>query len=168
MMKSQANNFSDNLKPSETACFVAFENEQLRFLFLHNNKVKQEITLHAGYKLLVKKFFKNEIPTFSETDYAINYIEDELMSDKSLLLNNKELNTKDQRITNLLLKNKITDGMIIRQQVEDLFSRYARVITGAPASILDAGIDREDFSVLLVVREIMHHLDFDVLNVIRE
>ncbi|MGE0079352.1 MAG: hypothetical protein AB7S48_15940 [Bacteroidales bacterium] len=143
---------------------LTIEDDLLIFKMQQDNKVIQEVALNAGYRFIANKFFEHEIPTESETDYAINYIEDELMSNKTLQQNNKELYTSDSTIIGVLRKNSITTTINSRQSIEDLFSRYARVIVGAPASELPAAITRNDFAAILVLREILHHLNFEVLK----
>lgn len=165
-MGNQKEIHPDNLSSSEIQIQLILENELLRFRMMDGIDMKQEIVLKLGYRFIAGRFFKHEIPTFDETDYAINYIEDELMSDKTLLQSNKELFTADNKIKDVFQKNKITGNPITRQRVEDLFNRYARAIMGAPLSTLNAGINAEDFAIILVLREIMHHLDFDVLKCI--
>lgn len=163
-MKSHNDMHPERALFSEYNVQLEMETEWLKFQFIKDTEVKQEIALRVGYRLITNRFFKHEIPTFDETDYAINYIEDALMSDKTLLQSNKELITSDDKIITLFRKNKISGYAITRRSVEDLFSQYARVVMGAPVSTLEAGITAEDFAILLILREIMHHLDFEVLK----
>ncbi len=139
---------------------VNFEDEILRFQFVENDDFKDEILLKAGFRFLAKTFFRNDIPTEAETEYAINYIEDELMSNKKLLNNNETLFTSDEKVADLFHKNGIDKTEYTRQEIESLFNAYASVVMGKPSSLIPVKITREDFALLLTLREIMHHLDF--------
>ena len=133
---------------------------------MRDNQLNKEIILPAGYQYLVERFFKHDIPTDSETEYAINYIEDELMSNTELQNNQENLYSADKKLINIFHKNGIEAHYQSRKSIEDLFSQYARVIIGASASELQTNITREDFATVLVLREIMHHLDFEALTLI--
>ncbi len=134
--------------------------------FRYNNasKLPGISTLPLGYQMIAKQFFKKEIPTDSETDYAINYIEDELMLHPELKGGKQSLLTTDDMLKAIFVKNKLTADTFSRQRVEDLFTDYARVAMGTPASFMDVEVTREDFAALLVLREIMHHLDFEQIK----
>ncbi len=145
---------------------LSFEKDELQFQYFQDNELQKEIRLPAGYGLVADKFFHQPIPTDAETDYAINYIEDELMSNSELTQNNEVLLTADENLIELFRKNELNENVYTRQAVEDLFSSYARVIMGAPTFYLKAEITATDFAILLVLREIMHHLNFDSINLL--
>ena len=157
---------TNNTQTAGTIRLLHIGSETATFQRRENNTVTQEIKLETGYRYLVDKFFKQEIPTDAETDYAINYIEDQLMSDRNLLHTNEQLVSSDKLLIELFRKNELLADSYSRQNVEDLFSRYARVIMGAPASELNTPITRTDFAILLLLREIMHHLGFETINLI--
>ena len=145
-------------------CWLIMEEEWLRFQFQQEKEITNEVTLPLGYKLLVTKFFKQDIPTEAETEYAINYIEDELMSNKTLRNELKELYIPDKRILEVFQKNGSSDYSYSRQRVEDLFSRYAYTIMGGAITETQSAITREDFSTILILREILHHLNFETIH----
>jgi len=145
---------------------LSFEEDKLQFQYFQDNELQKEIKLPAGYGLVAGKFFHHPIPTDAETDYAINYIEDELMSNSELTQHDEKLFTADENLIELFRKNELYENVYTRQEVEDLFSSYARVIMGAPSFYLKAEITAKDFSILLVLREIMHHLDFDSIQLL--
>jgi len=153
----------NNIQNNATRFLTIGENE-LIFQFIQDNESNKEIILPVGYQSLVESFFKRDIPSESETEYAINYIEDELMSNTELQNNHANLYSADKNIINIFRKNGIDTDSLSRRSIEDLFSQYARVVMGAPASELQTKITREDFATVLVLREIMHHLDFEALT----
>lgn len=155
-----------NVNPvnSQFNCQLTIEKNELLFQYLLKDAIQKEIKLPAGYEFISSKFFLHPIPTDAETDYAINYIEDELMSNRELLQHNEKLYSADERLMTIFFKNELPNDSLSRQTVEDLFNRYARVIMGAPLSSIKVEITAEDFAILLLLREIMHHLNFDSIN----
>jgi hypothetical protein len=86
------------------------------------------------------------------------------MSNKELQNRDETLISKDQALVAVFHKNGRENGIYYRKNAEELFSQYARVITGAPGSGINTVITREDFAIVLLLREIMHHLRFDSIN----
>lgn len=147
-------------------CFLNIEKEVLTFQFQKDNEIVKQITLNAGYKRISDTFFERDIPNEAEIEFAINSIEDELMHNKDLLGRKGYLFTSDRNLIAIFKKNGLNELTYSRQGVEDLFSKYARVMMGAPSSEIDAEITREDVAIVLILREIMHHLDFEELRII--
>ena len=145
-------------------CHLTIKKEELLFQYFQDDTIQKEIKLPAGYEFIWSKFFQHPIPTDAEIDYAINYIEDALMSNKELLNHNKEIYSGDKKLIAVFQKNELTNDFLSRLAVEDLFNRYARVIMGAPLSSIKAEITAEDCAILLILREIMHHLNFDTIR----
>ncbi|HSH42618.1 MAG TPA: hypothetical protein VK973_10900, partial [Arenicellales bacterium] len=154
-----------DMAPEGSNCLLNMEEDVLRFQFQKDNETVKQITLNSGYKRIADTFFKRNIPNEAEIESAINCIEDELMSNKGLLGRKGYLFSSDRKLISIFNKNGLVEHSYSRQSVEDLFSRYARVMMGAPASEVDAEITREDVAIILVLREIMHHLDFEELRI---
>jgi len=150
-------------KQTQSIRLINFEEDQVRFQFIDEDVLRMEKLLKTGYRYISDTFFKHDIPTEAETEYAINYIEDQLMSQKELLNNNETLVCTDSLLSDIFIKNEMQQNVYSRQQVEDLFNRYAYVIMGASSSRLNTAIVKEDFAFLLVIREIMHHLNFEAI-----
>ncbi|GET23321.1 hypothetical protein [Prolixibacter denitrificans] len=145
---------------------LAIEKEILRFQFLVNHSLQKEITLEAGYQTIANRFFQQDIPTEAETEYAINYIEDELMSSKDLLNRNEILISSDEHMAEVFRKNDFAQSRYSRREVESLFSQYASIITGRPSSLNRQSVTREDFATILLLREITHHLGFEAIDLV--
>ena len=163
-MKSGEEGTPDKKWLAGETCFVTMEKNWLKFQFRQDNNITGEIVLQAGYELVAGKFFRHDIPTEGETDYAINYIEDELMSRYELRNNKEDLYSSDKNIIDILCKNGLHDNSCSRQDIEDLFSRYAHVVMGGPESGLPVDITPNDYTTILILREIMHHLNFRTLH----
>lgn len=146
-------------------CSLKIEKEVLTIQFWKDNRIARQFTLKAGYKRISDTFFKQNIPTEAEIDSAINFIEDDLMSDRELLGRKGYLFTSGKKLVGIFHKNGLNEHTYSRQNVESLFAQYARVMMGAPSSELNAEITREDVAILLVLREVMHHLDFEELRI---
>lgn len=143
---------------------LIIEGEQTHFRFLTNDHLEKELSLGTGYQHLVQTFFKSALPTEAETEYAINFIEDELMSNKELLNNEEQLICEQNHYTNLFRKNGLEQSVLTRREVEDLFANYAYVIMGGRAMEKSVEIRSHDFALLLLLREIMHHLNFETIT----
>lgn len=145
-------------------CLLKIEEKVLTLQFRKDNEIVQQTTFNAGYKTIADTFFKRNIPNEAEMEIAINSIEDELMRTKELPERKGPLFNSDRTLSALFNKNGLTEQTYSRQSVENLFSGYARVLMGAPSSEIDAEITREDVATLLILREVMHHLDFEELR----
>ncbi len=123
-----------------------------------------EVQTDLGYAAIAKRFFKNEIPTEAETEYAINFIEDTLMANKSLPQHFETLYWADEVLQEIFERNELQQTIVSRQNVEDLFTVYARVVMGAPGSFMNVEVTAEGFARLLIVRELLHHLDIQKME----
>lgn len=149
-----------------TVRLLSIEKEVLRFQFLVNHSLQKEIALKAGYQTIADRFFRQDISTEAETEYAINYIEDELMSCKDLLNRKEILVSSDEHLAEVFRKNDFTQSKYSRHEVESLFSQYASIITGRPSSLNRQTVTREDFATILLLREITHHLGFEAIDLV--
>ncbi|GET26090.1 hypothetical protein [Prolixibacter sp. NT017] len=165
-MKNQERIQKITEKYSGTVRLLSIEKEVLRFQSLSNHSLEKEITLEAGYQTIAGRFFRQDIPTEAETEYAINYIEDTLMSSKDLLNRNEVLVSSDEDLAEVFRKNGFTQSTFSRREVENLFTQYAYVVIGRPSSIQRSSVTREDFATILLLREITHHLGFEVIDLV--
>ncbi|MFB6318613.1 hypothetical protein [Saccharicrinis sp. FJH54] len=163
-MKNSVRDLEERKVSNEMKSFLILDREILSFQKLRDDVVAQEIHIKAGYEFISGKFFRHDIPTYDETDYAINHIEDQLMIHKSRIQSSRVLYTSDEALKNVFRKNDLYENSYSRESIENLFSSYARVIMGAPISELKEGIAKKDYAIVLLLREIMHHLDFEFLN----
>ena len=142
-----------------------FETDHTIFEFYDNDILDQQITLPIGYQSLANKYFKSGIPTEAGAEYAINDIEDALMSNRSLINKDATLVANNKLLAETLLKNGLNQEVHSRKTIEDLFNNFARIIMGSPNSMLSTELSGEAFALILILREILHHLDFDSIKV---
>jgi hypothetical protein len=145
---------------------LSIEKEILRFEYLKERTLTNEIVLKAGYEYISSTFYKHEIPTESEIEYAINHIEDELMSSKELLNNNEKLVCTDMLLIELLRKNGELKETYTSRNIEDIFSKYANLSMGEPLARSGLSTTKDDFAIILALREIMHHLKFKEISIL--
>lgn len=152
----------DVLGEPGTVRLLRLEKEELVFEFYEEKELRNEIRLKAGYAFLTQRFFHHEIPTESEIEYAINTIEDELMSRLNELRNqNEKLVCADEQLADIFIRNDEVKDSYSRQNIEALFTRYAYVSMGQPLAVSQLSVKPYDFALLLLLREIVHHLDFE-------
>lgn len=137
--------------------------ENITFVYIENMENKIEKEVNIGYIKISKSFFKSKIPTESEVENAINYIEDELMKDKELVSSGEELISEDKGIREIL-GNKESYS---REEMEEIFTKYALLSMGQSAVFNKIEINHEKYAKLLVLREIMHHLNFKKIILIK-
>lgn len=138
--------------------------EVVTFDFFAENGIQSTITLPIGSEQMVRKYLKHEIPTEAETEYAINYIEDELMSKKELKNQGEVLVYNDPDVHEILQKNGMEGNSISRKTIESIFTEYAYIVMGRPASLGITEFNALDFATLLLLREITHHLNFEEIK----
>jgi exopolyphosphatase/pppGpp-phosphohydrolase len=115
-----------------------------------------------------RQFFRHEPPTPDEVEYAINLVEDELEKAAAVLARGSALYTSDPVLRSIALLAGIPDqpSMILgRDAMERLFTRFAALSQGRPASTDVIPVDAEFSAALLIFREIMHHLGFTEITV---
>lgn len=146
--------------------YMKFEEESLLFRFSNDRSSTQtEISLPLGYAYVSKRFFKKEMPTESEVEYAINYIEDQLMSNKALIKNDEALIYSDNTLAKLLAKHTDEKKVYSREEYEKLFNHFAYMITGDNFMKQNFNLTNDEFAIMLVLREVLHHLKFTEIKV---
>ena len=85
------------------------------------------------------------------------------MSLKELRNNNEELYCVD-----LLAWKILGDKMeFSRQEIEEIFTKYAIQSLGQISSHSTIKMNHKKYAVILIIREIMHHLNFEKLNLFK-
>jgi hypothetical protein len=115
--------------------------------------------IHIGVEQLANDYFQHDIPGEPELDHAINCIEDELMRNLVLTSGGRKLISADKLHAALFDVDK---GMaeFSREQVEQLFTRYAWLSMGRATTTDNLQTSKQAYAALLILREIMHHLDY--------
>lgn len=132
--------------------------------------LSEAMPLNLGSQLISDRFFSKFPPSYDEIDQAINYTEEELEKIKHLFDGVSTIYTTDSmsvQIAQLAFNTTIEENLIsvARIELENVFSRLADIVKGLPPS-QDVLPDNNEFAAYLVVlREVMHHLNFDKLLV---
>lgn len=148
---------------AENVRILQMNENSLRFIFMQHAKQTDEIVLALGFRTISQTYFKHTIPTVDETEYAINFIEDELMKFKKLICKDEILVCADRVLMDIFIKT-IGNNRFTRNEIEALFSRYALVAMGEPLSRSLLEVNANNYALVLILREIMHHLNFTELN----
>ncbi|WP_018608507.1 hypothetical protein [Uliginosibacterium gangwonense] len=120
--------------------------------------------LPFGYASLPRQHHWHTPPREDEIEYAINTIEDVLAKipdarqhSAGLLLSGEQ-----PALLHALMQPSPGQGAegVKREAVEHLFGRLANVIMGRPASVEGVPTDTAFAATLLILREVLHHLDF--------
>ena len=157
------NDFSHEKFSNYKIRVLKIDSESIKFIYIKNGKLENELLLNIGVDKIVRSFFKNEIENEGEIENAINYIEDILMSLKELRNNNEELYCVD-----LLAWKILGDKMeFSRQEIEEIFTKYAIQSLGQISSHSTIKMNHKKYAVILIIREIMHHLNFEKLNLFK-
>ena len=130
------------------------------------NEVTQKIALNIGWKQLADQFYTAFPPTYDEVDRAINFTEEVLAEVEDAFKDEFQLRSADQQVKAIgdlaFNTTKTEAGEIILPQIEleNVFDRFAAIVKGLPASQDVIPDDLGFAAYLLLIREIMHHLDF--------
>ena len=127
-------------------------------------------SVYWGTELVSDRFFNDFPPSYDEIDSAINFTEEVLSEIQHFFDGKSILYSKDPMarvIVRLAFNNSIEGELIGMSQVEmeHVFNRLANIIKGLP-STQDVLPNHNEFAAyLLILREVMHHLHFDMLLV---
>jgi exopolyphosphatase/pppGpp-phosphohydrolase len=113
-------------------------------------------------------YFHHSPPTPDEVENAINVVEDELTKIFSRITKQSVLYTKDEQVKEIaiLAGVKNHDEMILsRNDMESLFSRLAALSMGRSVKTDIIPVDSSFSAGLLILREIMHHLGYEFINI---
>lgn len=113
--------------------------------------------------------FKTEPPAPEEIEEAINIIEDELMLAVQVLRPDTELCSKDvfmKTVSNFAYTSSSSNNLS-RVAMEALFTRFAVISMGRSPQTDVIPVDAVFSANMLILREIMHHLKFEKIQVIQ-
>ncbi|MEG3132802.1 hypothetical protein SC206_04360 [Rouxiella sp. T17] len=144
-------------------------------VFLHIGREETQVTIDGelqcltlGSELTSVGYFRHQPPTPEEMETAIMVVEDEVVRLRHNIMPRASLYSEDNEIRAIARLSGIAEDEAMHlslDAVERTFDRLALVINGRPASF--EGIpDGNDFAAtLLILREFMHHLQFDEIVV---
>jgi exopolyphosphatase/pppGpp-phosphohydrolase len=118
-----------------------------------------------------REYFFHNPPTPGEVENAIMVVEDEVMPLHKLLIPNSRLYTLDASIREIAFLTVYADRelgtVLARTDMEFVFNRLAAIISGRPASQDVLPSDNSFASMLLILREVMHHLGFNQITILQ-
>ena len=124
----------------------------------------QTFDLPIGLENLGPYTFKRFPPTPVETENAIMLVEDEIMPLAKKLPAHSRLFLIENAPTSLRAFNGDDNNFYVLEEVEQLFRRLAEVIEGSP--VVSSGLPANNAfaTLVLIVREFMHHLKFESIT----
>lgn len=138
---------------------------------LKQNDLEQKTTVNLGWKQVAADFFSSFPPTYDEVDRGINYTEEALAELEQQFAGEQLLTSFDEQakqVWQLAFNTSCGeqgDLFIPQVELENVFDRFAAIVKGLPASQDVIPGDVNFAAYLLIIREVMHHLDFGQLQV---
>ncbi len=95
------------------------------FNCVSSNGMYRIIELGFGYQNITDNFFQKNVPSESVIEYAINFIEDELMSNNELVNTDDALYMDKKYAADLLNPFQLENNRVSREEIEEIFTKYA-------------------------------------------
>ena len=126
----------------------------------------ESTSLNIGSQLVSDRFFSDFPPTYDDIDHAINFTEELLAKIQHLYDAESVLYTSDimsKEIARLAFNTSRERSLISlsRIELEHVFNRLADIVKGLPPAQDVLPHNNEFAAYLLILREVMHHLQFD-------
>jgi len=128
------------------------------------------LQLDLGTVSTARRHFHHAPPTAIELESAIHAIEEEVMRARSLAPRGAPLFTASGAIRDMAWaggKDSPREATVSIEDVEALFHRLADTVQGAPVSRAGMPVDAEFAATLTILRELLHHLGFPSVTVLR-
>ena len=129
-----------------------------------------KLILHIGSAKTGREHFRHDPPTEGEIENAIQVVEDEVMRAVKFVVRPSTLVSNDPAVVEVASWLGVSTDLEITlslQQVEDGFSRLAARSLGRPSSQDDMPTNPTFAATLLILREFMHHLQFESIRITR-
>jgi exopolyphosphatase/pppGpp-phosphohydrolase len=128
--------------------------------------------LAVGSDATASQHFKHQPPTTLEFENAIVTVEDEISRAQKLLPAGARLFSGDPVIREIALLSGVAPGngdmRLSIEAMERSFERLTQVALGQPARSSGLPQDNSFAASLLILREFMHHLQFDEITVLSD
>jgi hypothetical protein len=124
------------------------------------------MVLNLGFRRTSAAFFRHTPPMPGEIENAIQRVEDEIARARSVAASRPLLFTADAQVRQMARLAGAENAALTTPQVEALFDQLAARAQGRPASQTDIPDDPEFSAHLLILREFMHHLQFEAITVL--
>lgn len=161
------NNLISVINRDDQYRIVQINSKEVRFFYINHRKVITEIEVDLGIGLITSRYFVMPIPGEADVEYAINYIEDVLMSNKDLLNKGEDLYSTFSGISDIIDSVNDEEVSVSREFLEDIFTKYALISMGRSPVYDDIKMNNQKYAGLLILREIMHHLDYKTIMLLK-
>ena len=122
---------------------------------------EKTFTVAIGNTSTSAAYFSHIPPTDAEIEMAINDVEDKLMPlTAEFKTGSHQLISSDPIVREIGAHANMESGELSIREMENVFSRFAAIVSGRPASMDTLPLSSEFAAGLLILREVMHHLDF--------
>jgi hypothetical protein len=124
----------------------------------------QVLILEIGSSLMSSNFFKHNPPSPLEIENAIRVVEDEVTRAREVTVGRASLYSTDELVYEIAKMAGCSENLAFTltiEQVEKLFDQLTARSEGRPSSQVDIPDDPKFAATLLILREFMHHLQFD-------
>ncbi|BBN59495.1 hypothetical protein [Hydrogenovibrio marinus] len=152
----------NSLAMGEHTVYLQITETESTFTFKQPGITK--VTLPVGFGLVSNAYFKHTPPTYSEIEYAINFIEDEIEKIVPMIpVDGFRLVSETPFIKGMASLAGVSDSdemILSRDSLECLFGLYAEIAMGKRPSAYEPDISPKFYAQLLMLREFMHHLKF--------
>lgn len=142
--------------------------EQTEIIVRNAGRDDLTVPLALGSQLTSLAYFRHTPPTPAEMENAIMVVEDELMRVRHDIPEGALLSSSDNDIRAIARLAGIAENEhmpLSVDAVERTFDRLALVINGRPASFEGIPEGNDFAATLLILREFMHHLQFEEIVV---
>ena len=129
-----------------------------------------QLILHIGSAKTGREHFRHDPPTEAEIENAIQVVEDEVMRAVKFVARPSTLVSNDSVLVEVATWLGVSNDVemtLSLQQVENGFSRLAARSMGRPSSQDDMPTNPMFAATLLILREFMHHLQFESIRITR-
>lgn len=127
------------------------------------------LALTIGAERTARDHFRHIPPSPLELENAIVTVEDEVTRARSLVPAGATLVSTDTAIREIALLSGVTDGGNLHLSLDAMersFERLVQLSLGRPASSDNLPSNNSFAATLLILREFMHHLQFDAITVL--
>jgi exopolyphosphatase/pppGpp-phosphohydrolase len=127
----------------------------------------EAVTLPVGIRDVADNTLRHDPPTPAELERAIDVVEDALSGSRLAQAERGALATSDPVLRSMPGLQEAVTGLS-REAVEAQFQRLASRSLGTPVSEAELPASRDFAAALLILRECMHHLGFDSVQLSAE
>jgi hypothetical protein len=128
------------------------------------------LVLAIGSRKTVREYFKHTPPTPLELENAIQIVEDEITLARTLVSEGSRLYTTDAAVHEIARFAGFTESsaMVLGiEAIEQTFDQLASIALGRPALNAKVISSPENAATLLILRELMHHLQIPAIIAVK-